>query len=100
MTPAAAPDFYSVEGTAAAVFCPGMTMKLVLDKESAKQLDVVTTADKDSVDCQPHASHRLAHPSVQWSEDVIKADPFLGRSRVRFRVPPWASNTIARDHLA
>ena len=37
---------------------------------------------------------------VQWSEDVIKADPFLGRSRVRFRVPPWVSNTIARDHLA
>ena len=33
-------------------------------------------------------------------EDVITADPFLGRSRVRFRVPPWVSNTIARDHLA
>ena len=25
---------------------------------------------------------------VQWSEDVMKADPFFGRSRVRFRVPP------------
>ena len=37
---------------------------------------------------------------VQWSGDVIKADPFFGRSRVRFRVPPWVSNTIARDHLA
>ena len=37
---------------------------------------------------------------VQWSEDVIKADPFFGRSRVRFCVPPWVSNTIARDHLA
>ena len=37
---------------------------------------------------------------VQWSEDVIKADPFFGRSRVRFRVPPWVSNTIARDPLA
>ena len=37
---------------------------------------------------------------VQWSEDVIKADPFFGRSRVRFRVPPWVSNTVARDHLA
>ena len=37
---------------------------------------------------------------VQWSEDVIKADPFFRRSRVRFRVPPWVSNTIARDHLA
>ena len=36
--------------------------------------------------------------SVQWSEDVIQADPFFRRSRVRFRVPPWASNTIARDH--
>ena len=24
------------------------------------------------------------------------ADPFFGRSRVRFRVPPWVSNTIAR----
>ena len=37
---------------------------------------------------------------VQWSEDVKKADPFFGRSRVRFRVPPWVLNTIARDHLA
>ena len=37
---------------------------------------------------------------VQWSEDNIKADPFLGRSRVRFRVRPWVSNTVARDHLA
>ena len=37
---------------------------------------------------------------VQWSEDVIKANPFLERSRLRFRVPPWVSNTIARDHLA
>ena len=37
---------------------------------------------------------------VQWSEDVIKAEPFFARSRVRFRVPPWGSNTIARDHLA
>ena len=37
---------------------------------------------------------------VQWSEDVIKADPFLRRSRVRFRVPPWVSNTKARNHLA
>ena len=37
---------------------------------------------------------------VQWSEDVIKADPFFGRSRVQFRVPPWISNAIARDHLA
>ena len=35
-----------------------------------------------------------------WSEDKIKADPFLLRSRVQFRVPPWVSNTIARDHLA
>ena len=48
-----------------------------------------------------------AHP-VQWSEDVIKADPFyvfkadpfFRRSRVRFRVPLWISSTIARDHLA
>ena len=37
---------------------------------------------------------------IQWSEDMIKADPFFGRSRVQFRVPPWVSNTIARDHLA
>ena len=29
-----------------------------------------------------------------------KADPFFDRSRVRFHVPPWVSNTIARDHLA
>ena len=37
---------------------------------------------------------------VQWSEDKIKADPFFGRSQVRFRVRSWVSNTIARDHLA
>ena len=37
---------------------------------------------------------------VQWSEVVIKADPFFGRSRVRFHKPPWVLNTIARDHLA
>ena len=37
---------------------------------------------------------------VQWSEDKLKADPFFGRSRVRFRVPPWGSNTIAGDNLA
>ena len=32
--------------------------------------------------------HQVVHTLVQWSEDVIKADPFIGRSRVRFRVPP------------
>ena len=37
---------------------------------------------------------------VQWSEDMIKADPFLERSQVRFRLSPWVSNIIARDHLA
>ena len=37
---------------------------------------------------------------VQWSEDVIKADPFFGRSRDRVHMPPWVSNTIARDHFA
>ena len=54
-----------------------------------------------------HHAHAVQHraistskPLVQWSEDVIKGDPFFGRSRVRFRVRPWASNTIARDHLA
>ena len=36
---------------------------------------------------------------VLWSEDVVKAGPCFGRSRVRFRRPPWGSNTIARDHL-
>ena len=40
------------------------------------------------------------HISVQRSEDMIKADPFFGRSWVRFHVPPWVSNTITRDHLA
>ena len=45
-------------------------------------------------------SCRLDAAHVQCSEDVIKADPFFGRSRVRFRVPPWVSNAIARDHLA
>ena len=37
---------------------------------------------------------------VQWSEDVIKGDPFFGRSRARFRLRPWVSNTIACDHIA
>ena len=36
---------------------------------------------------------------VQWSEDVIKAGPFFGRSRVRFRVPPWVPNTVAQLHV-
>ena len=45
------------------------------------------------------ASSHSGH-MVQWSEDDIKADPFFGRSWGRFRVPPWVSNTIARDHLA
>ena len=51
---------------------------------------------------RPHLPQRRNNQKekVQWSEDVIKADPFFGRSRVRFRVPPWVSNTIARDHLA
>ena len=44
--------------------------------------------------------HVCTRHIVQWSEDVIKADPFFGSPRVRFRVPPWVSNTIARDHLA
>ena len=57
-----------------------------------------------------HGLHQHAMPlrgqsipvaaGVHTSEDVTKADPFLGRSRVRFRVPPWVSNKIARDHLA
>ena len=38
-------------------------------------------------------------PTVQWSEDVINADPFFGRSWVRFHVPPWVSNIMARDYL-
>ena len=36
--------------------------------------------------CDPF-SHKVA---------MAKADPFFGRSRARFRVPPWVSNTIAR----
>ena len=43
---------------------------------------------------------RISLFSVQWSEDMVKTDPFFGRSRARFRVRPWVSNTIARDHLA
>ena len=39
-------------------------------------------------------------PGTHAPADVIKADPFFGRSWVRFRVPPCFSNTIARDHLA
>ena len=47
-------------------------------------------------------NHTMNTCSVQWPEDVIKADPFFGRldSGVWFRVPPWVTNTIARDHLA
>ena len=53
------------------------------------------------VDESKHVSELVhMHTMVQWSEDVIKADPFFGRSWARFRVPPWASSTIARDHLA
>ena len=38
---------------------------------------------------------------VHWSEDMLKLTPrFFGRSRVRLRMPPWVSNTIARDQLA
>ena len=49
----------------------------------------------------PHATAVVSSRNkVQWSEDVIKADRFLGRSQVRFRVPPWVSNKVARDHLA
>ena len=46
--------------------------------------------------CNTSTSHIFG----QWSEDVIKGDTFFGRYWVRFRVPPWVSNTIARDHLA
>ena len=35
----------------------------------------------DETSRQPRRGHML--------EDVIQADPFFGRSRVRFRVPPW-----------
>ena len=35
--------------------------------------------------CSPGTT---SHFLVQWSEDVIKADPCLGRSPVRFQVPP------------
>ena len=44
--------------------------------------------------------HTVTPVDVQWWADKIKADPFFGRSRARFRVPPWVSNTTARDHLA
>ena len=46
------------------------------------------------------ATNHLHSQTVQWSEDVLKADPFFRRSWVRFRVRPWGANTIARDHLA
>ena len=49
---------------------------------------------------EPGAQAMIYHPPVQWLEDLIKADPFFQRSRVRFRVPPWVSKTIARDLLA
>ena len=42
------------------------------------------------------SKHLQSTRMVQWSEDVVKADPFLERSRARCRVPPWVSNTIAR----
>ena len=54
---------------------------------------------KQERDKPSHGSHDR-DTVVQWSEDVVKADPFFRRSRVRFRVAPWVSNTIARDHLA
>ena len=39
----------------------------------------------------------VRHESTLW---MLHDSPFVGRSRARFRVPPWVSNTIARDHLA
>ena len=45
-------------------------------------LVTVMQAPKD-----PFCTHLMV--TVQWSDDVIKADPFFGRSRVQFRVPPW-----------
>ena len=60
-----------------------------------------TYSEQPSLFSHTHSlTAQLAHTPVQWSEDVINADPFFGRSRVRFRVTPWVSNTIARDHLA
>ena len=38
--------------------------------------------------CAPeHRGNKNEQKLVQWSEDVIKADPFFGRSRVQFRPP-------------
>ena len=42
-----------------------------------------------------HTNDHQQAQLVQWSENVIKADPFFGRSRVQFHVRPWVSNTIA-----
>ena len=50
---------------------------------------VVIPNHKSSVSHQPRCTVSICkYYMVQWSEDVIKADPFFGRSRVRFRVPP------------
>ena len=70
---------------------PAMQMSRLCDKRS---LQSPVTQSK-------HVHGRLMPRLhlVQWSEDVIKADPFFGRSWARFRVPPWVSKTIICDHL-
>ena len=40
------------------------------------------------------------HQTVRCSENVMKADPVLRGSRVRFRMPAWVSNTLPRGPLA
>ena len=47
----------------------------------------------------PGLRHWQVQWSCQWSDDVTKADLFFGRSWVRFRVPPWVSNAIAREEI-
>ena len=77
---------------------------VVLHGERSKCLATPNTKDKITYN-QPNRPNRQTPQTkhkaqmLQWSEDVIKADHFFGRSRVRFRVPPWVSITIARDHL-
>ena len=63
----------------------------VLHGESSKRLATPRNT-KDKKHLQSTLYNVYRHTLVQWSEDVIKAEPFFGRSRVRLRVPPWVSN--------
>lgn len=61
----------------------------------AKQFEETNQVEVRVRVCASHCCMHMLHAyvprarSVQWSEDVVKADPFISRSRDQFSVPPW-----------